>query len=103
MPTGLDGVYLSLEHPYLNRPWYKLHLCGTSEWMKLLFLSNAAPDKHGEAVEQYLVSWFSVVGQEVCLRIPFEMLNDSNRALLIKLTLLELSPERKRSNTTGTG
>ncbi|KAK4845347.1 hypothetical protein QYF36_003904 [Acer negundo] len=66
------------EHPYLNRPWYKLHPCGTSEWMKLLFLGDSALAKHGVAMGQYLVSWFSVVGQVVGLRIPFEMLNDSN-------------------------
>ncbi|XP_044503469.1 ubiquitin-like-conjugating enzyme ATG10 isoform X2 [Mangifera indica] len=67
------------EHPYLNRPWYKLHPCGTGEWMKLLFLGTAAPDKQGVAVDQYLVSWFSVVGQVVGLRIPFEMLNNRNQ------------------------
>ncbi|XP_050145852.1 ubiquitin-like-conjugating enzyme ATG10 isoform X2 [Malus sylvestris] len=51
------------EHPYLNRPWYKLHPCGTSEWMKLLFLGDNSQAKNGVAVEQYLVSWLSVVGQ----------------------------------------
>ncbi|KAL5794476.1 hypothetical protein ACOSP7_003070 [Xanthoceras sorbifolium] len=66
------------EHPYLNRPWYKIHPCGTSEWMKLLFLGDSALAKHGVAMKHYLVSWFSVVGQVVGLRIPFEMLNDSN-------------------------
>lgn len=65
------------EHPFLNRPWYKLHPCGTSEWMKLLFVSDSALSKHGlAAMKHYLVSWFSVVGQVVGLRIPFEMLND---------------------------
>ncbi|KAJ4730374.1 ubiquitin-like-conjugating enzyme ATG10 [Melia azedarach] len=66
------------EHPYLNRPWYKLHPCGTSEWMKLLFLGDTRHTKSGVKFEQYLVSWFSVVGQVVGLRIPSEMLNDSN-------------------------
>ncbi|KAK2649536.1 hypothetical protein Ddye_017025 [Dipteronia dyeriana] len=66
------------EHPYLNRPWYKLHPCGTSEWVKLLFLGDSALAQYGVASRQYLVSWFSVVGQVVGLRIPFEMLNDSN-------------------------
>ncbi|KAL6271060.1 hypothetical protein ACE6H2_027971 [Prunus campanulata] len=64
------------EHPYLNRPWYKLHPCGTSEWMKLLFLGDDSLAKNGVAVEQYLVSWLSVVGQVVGIRIPFEMLNN---------------------------
>ncbi|XP_062023083.1 ubiquitin-like-conjugating enzyme ATG10 [Rosa rugosa] len=63
------------EHPHLNRPWYKLHPCGTSEWMKLLFLGDESLAKNGVAVEQYLVSWLSVVGQVVGLRIPFDMLN----------------------------
>ncbi|KAH9794037.1 ubiquitin-like-conjugating enzyme ATG10 [Citrus sinensis] len=66
------------EHPYLNRPWYKLHPCGTSEWMKLLFLGDTTQKKNGVAIELYLVAWFSVVGQVVGLSIPSEMLNDSN-------------------------
>ncbi|XP_057963628.1 ubiquitin-like-conjugating enzyme ATG10 isoform X2 [Malania oleifera] len=60
------------EHPYLKRPWYTLHPCGTSEWMKLLFLGDAAA--HAAIDELYLVSWLSVVGQVVGLKIPFEML-----------------------------
>uniref|UniRef100_A0A2P2JKW9 Ubiquitin-like-conjugating enzyme ATG10 n=1 Tax=Rhizophora mucronata TaxID=61149 RepID=A0A2P2JKW9_RHIMU len=62
------------EHPYLNRPWYKLHPCGTGKWMKLLFLDAALAGK-GLDIELYLVSWCSVVGQVVGLRIPLEMLN----------------------------
>ncbi|GAV76526.1 Autophagy_act_C domain-containing protein [Cephalotus follicularis] len=65
------------EHPYLNRPWYKVHPCGTSEWMKLLALGDAVQAKNGVSIEQYLVSWLSVVGQVVGLKIPLEMLNDS--------------------------
>ncbi|KAA8543585.1 hypothetical protein F0562_021669 [Nyssa sinensis] len=64
------------EHPHLNRPWYILHPCGTSEWIKLLFMTEASLSKGGVAVEQYLVSWFSVVGQVIGIRIPFEMLNN---------------------------
>ncbi|KAG8640413.1 ubiquitin-like-conjugating enzyme ATG10 isoform X2 [Manihot esculenta] len=63
------------EHPYLNRPWYKLHPCGTSEWMKLLFLDEAALAENRVAIELYLVSWFSVVGQVIGLRVPIEMVN----------------------------
>lgn len=62
----------------MNRPWYKLHPCGTSEWMKLLFLGDTTHKKNGVAIELYLVAWFSVVGQVVGLSIPSEMLNDSN-------------------------
>ncbi|KAK9115351.1 hypothetical protein Syun_022148 [Stephania yunnanensis] len=65
------------EHPYLNRPWYTLHACGTSEWMKLMF-SDSSSTQHGAVVEQYLVSWLSVVGQVVGLQVPLEMLKSSN-------------------------
>ncbi|PWA34762.1 autophagocytosis-associated family protein [Artemisia annua] len=60
------------EHPYLNRPWYTLHPCGTSEWMKLLFEGDDSTTKRGK--EQYLISWFSVAGQVFGLKLPFEML-----------------------------
>ncbi|PON65929.1 Autophagy-related protein [Trema orientale] len=62
------------EHPHLNRPWYKLHPCGTSEWMKLLFQSDTSLAKNGASLELYLVSWLSVVGQVVGLKIPSELL-----------------------------
>ncbi|KAJ4954049.1 hypothetical protein NE237_030881 [Protea cynaroides] len=65
------------EHPYLNQPWYTLHPCGTSEWMKLLFLGDDSLTKEGTAIQLYLVSWLSVVGQVVGLRIPLGMLNSS--------------------------
>ncbi|KAK3031840.1 hypothetical protein RJ639_035977 [Escallonia herrerae] len=67
------------EHPYLNRPWYTLHPCGTSEWMKLLFANDALVAKDGVVAEQYLVSWFSVVGQVVGLKTPLEMLHSCTR------------------------
>ncbi|KAF7152773.1 hypothetical protein RHSIM_Rhsim01G0247600 [Rhododendron simsii] len=63
------------EHPFLNRPWCTLHPCGTSEWMKLLLSTDASRAQHRVEFENYLVSWFSVIGQVVGLRIPFEMLN----------------------------
>ncbi|XP_062081366.1 ubiquitin-like-conjugating enzyme ATG10 [Humulus lupulus] len=63
------------EHPYLNRPWYKLHPCGTSEWMKLLFQSDTSLAKHGVSIELYLFSWLSVVGQVFGIRIPPELFN----------------------------
>ncbi|XP_021907198.1 ubiquitin-like-conjugating enzyme ATG10 [Carica papaya] len=64
------------EHPYLQRPWCKLHPCGTSEWIKLLYLGDVDLAKRGVAIDIYLLSWFSVVGQVVGLRVPFEMLNE---------------------------
>lgn len=60
------------EHPYLNRPWYMLHPCGTSEWMKLLLGGDNLMAANG--TELYLISWFSVVGQVFSLKLPFEML-----------------------------
>ncbi|XP_059459571.1 ubiquitin-like-conjugating enzyme ATG10 isoform X2 [Corylus avellana] len=53
------------EHSYLNRPWFKLHPCGTSEWMKLLFHVDVSVAKNGVTIELYLLSWLSVVGQVV--------------------------------------
>ncbi|KAL9169380.1 hypothetical protein ABFS82_04G075900 [Erythranthe guttata] len=63
------------EHPILDRPWYTLHPCGTSEWMKLLINSDASIAQNPVTVEKYMVSWFSVVGQVFGLKIPFEMLD----------------------------
>ncbi|THU58792.1 hypothetical protein C4D60_Mb03t18180 [Musa balbisiana] len=56
------------DHPYLRRPWYTLHPCGTSDWMKVLFGSNAANNQPRPL--HYLSAWLSVVGQAVGLRIP---------------------------------
>ncbi|KAL9255993.1 Ubiquitin-like-conjugating enzyme ATG10-like protein [Drosera capensis] len=61
------------EHPYLNRPWYTLHPCGTSEVMRLLFHDGSLAANIEVEGEQYLVSWLSFVGQVVGLRIPIEM------------------------------
>ncbi|KAG2669609.1 hypothetical protein I3760_14G040200 [Carya illinoinensis] len=76
--TLLDSKWTFItqeEHPYLNRPWYKLHPCGTGEWMKLLFQGDVSLARNGAAIEVYLISWLSFVGQVVGLRIPYEMLN----------------------------
>jgi ubiquitin-like-conjugating enzyme ATG10 len=43
--------------------------------MKLLFPADVSVPKNGVAMELYVVSWLSVVGQVVGLRIPLEMLN----------------------------
>ena len=44
--------------------------------MKLLLLSDASWFKNEIAIERYVASWLSVVGQVVGLRIPMEMLKD---------------------------
>ncbi|KAK4375012.1 hypothetical protein RND71_005689 [Anisodus tanguticus] len=62
------------EHPYLNRPWYTLHPCGTSDWMKLLFSNEPSVVSHGGvAVEKYLTSWFSVVSPIFGVKIPLKL------------------------------
>lgn len=60
------------EHPYVNRPWYTLHPCGTNELMQLL-LSDTSLSEEAVSTEGYLVSWFSVVSQVVGLRLPLQM------------------------------
>uniref|UniRef100_A0A1D1ZG92 Ubiquitin-like-conjugating enzyme ATG10 n=1 Tax=Anthurium amnicola TaxID=1678845 RepID=A0A1D1ZG92_9ARAE len=67
------------EHPFLCRPWYMLHPCGTSEWIKLLFSNCGAME--GYVLHQYLPSWLSVVGQAVGLKIPLEVQNKSSTSL----------------------
>ncbi|KAL6978904.1 E2-like conjugating enzyme atg10 [Sarracenia purpurea var. burkii] len=59
------------EHPYLNRPWYTLHPCGTSEWMKLLLVTDTDKDVV-LSFQKYVGSWLSVVGLVVGLTIPFQ-------------------------------
>ncbi|KAJ1690990.1 hypothetical protein LUZ63_015145 [Rhynchospora breviuscula] len=61
------------EHPYLNTPWYTLHPCGTSDWMKLLISQSS----FGEEVclLRYFPAWLSVIGQTVWLRVPLELYN----------------------------
>ncbi|XP_047319081.1 ubiquitin-like-conjugating enzyme ATG10 [Impatiens glandulifera] len=71
-------TFITLEdHPQLNRPWYMLHPCATSEWMKLLLENDSSRDQNGAKLEHYLVSWLSVVGQVFKLKLPIEMLKDS--------------------------
>ncbi|KAI5670021.1 hypothetical protein M9H77_19874 [Catharanthus roseus] len=65
------------DHPYLNRPWYTLHPCGTREWMKMLFMNEHLEAQNGDKrIAKYLVSWFSVVGQVFGLKIPLQMLGN---------------------------
>nr|XP_051218026.1 ubiquitin-like-conjugating enzyme ATG10 isoform X3 [Lolium perenne] len=57
------------EHPHLSLPWFTLHPCGTSDWMKLLLDSLGDKDRS----LQYLSAWLSVVGQAVGLKIPLKL------------------------------
>lgn len=67
-------------HPYLNRPWYMLHPCGTSEWMQLLGVNDNCVAQSGVEVTKFLVSWFSVVGQIFGLKIPLQMMGSPGLA-----------------------
>ncbi|KAH9622609.1 hypothetical protein KSS87_002658 [Heliosperma pusillum] len=70
--TDLKWTFITqMEHPFLNRPWYTLHPCGTNELMKLLV--NTCLSKAEGTPERYLISWFSVVSQVIGLKIPLEM------------------------------
>ncbi|XP_037486202.1 ubiquitin-like-conjugating enzyme ATG10 isoform X2 [Triticum dicoccoides] len=57
------------EHPHLSRPWFTLHPCGTSDWMKLLLHKLGDKDRS----LQYLSAWLSVAGQAVGLKIPLKL------------------------------
>uniref|UniRef100_A0A453CBE7 Ubiquitin-like-conjugating enzyme ATG10 n=1 Tax=Aegilops tauschii subsp. strangulata TaxID=200361 RepID=A0A453CBE7_AEGTS len=57
------------EHPHLSRPWFTLHPCGTSDWMKLLLHKLGDKDRS----LQYLPAWLSVAGQAVGLKIPLKL------------------------------
>lgn len=68
--TESKWTFITLEdHPHLKRPWFMLHPCATSEWMRLLLQNN----QNGPKLEHYLVSWLSVVGQVFRLKVPLEM------------------------------
>ncbi|CAN6286401.1 unnamed protein product [Urochloa humidicola] len=45
------------EHPQLSRPWFTLHPCATSDWMKLSSLLRAA----GRSVSQLSLILFAAV------------------------------------------
>jgi len=59
------------EHPHLSRPWFTLHPCATSDWMKLLLEESKVAIE--EQSLRYLSAWLSVVGQAVGLKIPLEL------------------------------
>lgn len=56
-----------MEHPYMKRPWFMLHPCGTNELMRLLLQGDKLAD------EKYMISWLSVVGQVVGIKVPLQM------------------------------
>ncbi|XP_025824682.1 ubiquitin-like-conjugating enzyme ATG10 isoform X2 [Panicum hallii] len=60
------------EHPHLSRPWFTLHPCATSDWMKLL-LEQSKVAIEEQSLLRYLSAWLSVVGQAVGLKIALEL------------------------------
>ncbi|XP_031497214.1 ubiquitin-like-conjugating enzyme ATG10 isoform X4 [Nymphaea colorata] len=64
------------EHPYLKRPWFTLHPCGTGDWMKLLFLDKVASVGRAACIPNYVLSWLSMVGQAVGLKVPLDLLTE---------------------------
>ncbi|ERN19585.1 hypothetical protein AMTR_s00062p00108710 [Amborella trichopoda] len=66
------------EHPYLNCPWFTLHPCGTSEWMRLLLQQRLYSSRPEDLCSHYLVAWFSVVGQVIGLWAPLNLVHCSS-------------------------
>ena len=58
-----------VEHPLLGRPFYQLHPCHTG---KLMSSFTAKIDVGSESSSSYLITWLSVVGPVVNLRVPLE-------------------------------
>ncbi|KAI3866907.1 hypothetical protein MKW92_018872 [Papaver armeniacum] len=59
------------EHPLLNRPWYTLNPCGTSEWMASV------------SCIWYLGYHLLVRNHDVGLNVPLEMISDFHRVCTI--------------------
>mmetsp|Transcript_41757 Transcript_41757/g.65206 ORF Transcript_41757/g.65206 Transcript_41757/m.65206 type:complete len:120 (-) Transcript_41757:541-900(-) len=59
------------EHPVLGEPFFALHPCKTQEFMKDFAGINRAENG---SVFNYLLSWLTVFGAAVGLRIPLELL-----------------------------
>lgn len=67
-------------HPLLFEPFYQLHPCHTSQWMKMMYAVNNA-EKGSEkrvhlSVENYIIIWLSFVG-------PYIGLSLDNKYMLI--------------------
>merc|ERR1712080_480171 len=58
-------------HPILFEPFYQLHPCHTSQWMKMMYsVENAEDDSQSPlSVENYIIIWLSFVGPYVGLSL----------------------------------
>ncbi|KAK5576188.1 hypothetical protein RB653_007329 [Dictyostelium firmibasis] len=69
-----------VEHPILGSPCYQLHPCETDNLMKLVLLKEKENDNYDDDNEKdyfkdyYLLSWLSIIGPMVNIKIPFELL-----------------------------
>ena len=63
-------------HPLLFEPFYQLHPCHTSEWMKMMFAVNIGEKMAHLSVENYITVWLSFVG-------PYVGLSLDNKYMLI--------------------
>ena len=67
-------------HPLLFEPFYQLHPCHTSQWMKMMYSVKSA-EKHSKSqtqlsVDNYIIIWLSFVG-------PYVGLSLDNKYMLI--------------------
>ncbi len=68
----LMNLFTQAEHPLLFKPFYFLHPCKTSEWMKSTEL-KASQDKREETKQKanYTLKWLSFI--LFALHIPFDL------------------------------
>jgi hypothetical protein len=71
----LMNLFTQAEHPLLFKPFYFLHPCKTSEWMKSTELKalKASQDKREETKQKanYTLKWLSFI--LFALHIPFDL------------------------------
>ncbi|KAN0027604.1 hypothetical protein ACTFIU_010572 [Dictyostelium citrinum] len=76
-----------VEHPILGNPCYQLHPCETDNLMKLVLLKEKDYNDSGEKEKEkekkeyfkdyYLLSWLSIIGPMVNIKIPFNLLKNN--------------------------
>eukprot|EP00898_Chlorokybus_atmophyticus_P005707 jgi/Chlat1/6137/Chrsp41S05718 len=74
-PDAHDGwtFITQQDHPHTGRPWYALHPCGTPARMAVLLdQARQVTDAGPTNCDNYLLSWFSLVGPVVGLSPPLK-------------------------------
>ncbi|KAM9987050.1 hypothetical protein ACTFIY_011477 [Dictyostelium cf. discoideum] len=69
-----------VEHPILGNPCYQLHPCETDNLMKLILLKEKDYNDHDKKEyfkDYYLLSWLSIIGPMVNIKIPFDLLKNN--------------------------